>query len=78
MHAVEVARHAFVRDQDSMRALYERIGKRELDSTRFDTNAAVDVGRRVRLDLLRASSPPPWLPQTRYTGVSIAVAGSPE
>jgi hypothetical protein len=67
MHAVEVARHALVRDQDSMRALYERIGERELNSYRFDTRAAVDVGRRVRLDLLDAYASQPHRGRARVT-----------
>jgi hypothetical protein len=56
-----------VRDQDSMRALYGRIGEREPNSYRFDTKAAIDVGRRVRLDLLDANTSQPHRGPARVT-----------
>lgn len=75
MHAVEVARHTFVRDQDSMRVLYERIGERKLNSGWFDTKAAVDVGRRVRLDLLHAVTPRPSSGRTPALLLPLAASG---
>jgi hypothetical protein len=50
MHAVEVARHPDVRDERSMRALYERIGHAHEDG-QFDTDGAVQAGAGVRREL---------------------------
>lgn len=50
-HAVEVALHDEVRDQDTFRALYQRIGDHPAHADRFDTAAARDAGRRVRNEM---------------------------
>ena len=51
-HALEVAASPAVRDEPSLIALYEAIGNRGSVAHRYDTNAAQDTGRRVRLELI--------------------------
>ena len=46
-HAVELADAPWVRDDAGMIEMYQRIGWRE-SARAFETNAAVDAGRRVR------------------------------
>jgi hypothetical protein len=50
MHAVEVADHPAVRDRESFRELYARIGHSH-NGVAFDTRAAVDAGNRVLAEL---------------------------
>lgn len=50
-HALEVAAHEDVRDAAGLASLYERIGIRGHDHTRYDTAAARVMGRRVRQEL---------------------------
>ena len=51
-HVVEVARDPRVRDQESMRMLYERIGYRiAAGNRRFDTTHAVATGLHVQQEL---------------------------
>lgn len=51
-HAVEVAESPDVRDERSLVALYERIGHNRQGQHRYDTVAAQDTGRQVRLELM--------------------------
>jgi hypothetical protein len=48
-HAVEIADHADVRDDDAVRRLYEKIGRRG-GTDSFETDAALDVEWQVRLE----------------------------
>ena len=50
-HALEIARAPEVRDRFGLRALYQRIGRVEADSTRFESAAALDTERLVRAEL---------------------------
>jgi hypothetical protein len=50
-HALEVAQHSEVRDADTLAGLYRRIGSAGSERGLFDTAAARQVGRRVRLEL---------------------------
>ncbi len=52
-HALEVAEHAAIRDQDSFRQFYERWGTatHRGDVVTYDTEAAVTTGLRVALEL---------------------------
>lgn len=49
-HALEVAQHGEVRDVETFAGLYQRIGTGR-SRGQFDTAAARQVGRRVRLEL---------------------------
>jgi hypothetical protein len=51
-HALEVAESPGVRDEPSLMALYEAIGHGEQGRHRYDTMAAQNTGRRVRLELI--------------------------
>jgi hypothetical protein len=51
-HAVEIAEHRDVTDDEGVRRLYDRIG-RALGRDRFETDAAHDVERAVRAELRR-------------------------
>lgn len=51
-HALEVADSPTVRDERSLSALYETIGQRGLAPHRFDTLAAQNAGRQVRMELI--------------------------
>lgn len=51
-HALEVAESPAVRDEPSLIALYEAIGSPGSATHRYDTIAAQDTGRRVRLELI--------------------------
>jgi hypothetical protein len=56
-HAVEIAAAPSVVDPASFQKLYERIGFRlwgDTGAVRFDTNAAIDTGGRIRRELQRA------------------------
>ncbi len=53
-HAVELADAPWVRDDDGMVEMYERIGWRESSFT-FETPAAVDAGRQVREEVYAAT-----------------------
>ena len=50
-HALEVAADAGVRDAATLGTLYQRIGIRGVDHSRYDTTAARVAGRRVRQEL---------------------------
>ena len=50
-HALEIARAPEVRDRHDLRALYQRIGRVEADSTQFESAAALDTERIVRAEL---------------------------
>jgi hypothetical protein len=50
-HAVEVAEHANVRDEDEFSKLYARIGDQPARPDRYDTAAAREAGRRVRNEM---------------------------
>lgn len=50
-HAVEIARAPEVRDRHGLRALYQRIGRVEADSSRFESVAALDIERTVSAEL---------------------------
>jgi hypothetical protein len=49
-HALEIAEHGEVTDDDAVRRLYDRIG-RPLGRDRFESDAALDVERSVRAEL---------------------------
>lgn len=51
-HALEVAESPDVRDERTLIALYERIGHSAGGSHRYDTAAAQDAGRQVRIELI--------------------------
>lgn len=51
-HAIEVAEHPAVRDQEGMLDLYRRIGHASHGSLGYDTEAANAVGRLVRSELI--------------------------
>ncbi len=51
-HALEVAESPGVRDEASLIALYEAIGHGGKGRHRYDTMAAQDAGRKVRLELI--------------------------
>ena len=51
-HAVEVADSPAVRDERSLIALYEVIGQPGRTAHRYDTMAAQNTGRQVRLELI--------------------------
>ncbi|MDQ3346583.1 MAG: hypothetical protein M3545_01305 [Acidobacteriota bacterium] len=51
-HALEVAESPAVRDERTLIALYETIGHPGSAAHRYDTMAAQDTGRRVRLELI--------------------------
>jgi hypothetical protein len=51
-HALEVAESPGVRDEQSLVALYEAIGHGGRGQHRYDTMAAQDAGRKVRLELI--------------------------
>jgi len=53
-HAVELADAPWVRDDGGMVEMYERIGWRESSFT-FETPAAVDAGRQVRVEVYEAT-----------------------
>jgi hypothetical protein len=56
-HAVEIASDAGVRDDDGIRRLYRRVGfAGGID--KYETEAARDVERRIRLELARATPHP--------------------
>lgn len=70
-HAVEIARDTGVRDQRSVRMLYERIGlRRTPDAAHFDTIFAVETGRRIQRELLRVTAGTwlRWPPTCRTRG----------
>ncbi len=50
-HAIEIGEATDVRDEPTMIGLYERIGVRSTGAHSYDTRAAQDTGRRVRLEL---------------------------
>lgn len=50
-HAVEIATSPEVRDQDGLVALYKRIGNKAGGPHAYDTSAARDAGRMVRIEL---------------------------
>jgi hypothetical protein len=50
-HAIEIAEAPDVFDQATMISLYERIGQRGSGLHRYDTLAAQNSGRRVKLEL---------------------------
>ena len=51
-HALEIAENPAVRDAPGMLALYQRIGRATTGTEHtYDTNAAQNTGRRVRLEL---------------------------
>lgn len=50
-HALEVAESPDVRDEQTLIALYERIGHNGSRQHQYDTIAAQDTGRRVRMEL---------------------------
>jgi predicted O-methyltransferase YrrM len=62
-HAVEIAERDEVRDDDGVRRLYAEIGRRE-GADRFETDAALDVERQVRLECRRAFQEQPLTPET--------------
>ncbi len=49
-HALEIAEHADVRDDEGVRRLYERIGRCR-GADRYETDAAGQVERRVRAEM---------------------------
>ena len=51
-HALEVAESPEVRDERTLIALYQRIGHPAGGQHRYDTAAAQDVGRQVRVELI--------------------------
>ena len=51
-HAIEVAENPEVRDERTLIALYERIGHAAGGNHRYDTAAAQDTGRQVRVELI--------------------------
>jgi hypothetical protein len=51
-HALEVAESPEVRDERTLIALYERIGHPMGGKHRYDTTAAQDAGRQVRIELI--------------------------
>ena len=54
-HALELSRATWVRDAESFRAFYQRIGF-AVSKTAFETSAARDVERRVRAELFAPAS----------------------
>jgi hypothetical protein len=50
-HVLEVAEDDTVRDADGLLTLYKRIGHAVAGSRRYDTSAAQETGRTVRLEL---------------------------
>jgi hypothetical protein len=50
-HVLEVAEDQAVRDVDTLEALYKRIGTPVSGGHRYDTTAAQDAGRMVRMEL---------------------------
>ena len=55
-HALEIANEPSVKDEPTMLTLYQRIGHAATGASHtFDTAAAQDAGRRVRLELARTS-----------------------
>lgn len=59
-HALEVADARWVRDEATLRRLFEQIGRRTSAQSTFETAAAVLTERTVRLEL--TDTPPPPLP----------------
>ena len=56
-HALEVAQAADVRDARGLMALYQRIGDESLPGLHaYETDAAQDIGRQVRMELLRGTA----------------------
>jgi len=56
-HALEVAQASEVRDARGLIALYQRIGDESLPGMHaYETDAAQDVGRQVRVELLRGTT----------------------
>jgi hypothetical protein len=51
-HALEVAESPDVRDEQTLIALYERIGHNGSRHHQYDTLAAQDAGRQVRMELV--------------------------
>jgi len=51
-HAIEVAESPEVRDERTLITLYERIGHPVGGTHRYDTAAAQDTGRQVRMELI--------------------------
>ena len=51
-HALEVAESPEVRDERTLITLYERIGHPVGGNHRYDTAAAQDTGRQVRIELM--------------------------
>ncbi len=55
-HALEIADEPSVKDQPTMLTLYQRIGHSSTGTAHtFDTDAAQNAGRRVRIELARTS-----------------------
>ena len=52
-HALEIAQAPGVQDEASMRRYYERAGAGRSHERGFETRAAQDAGRQVRLELRR-------------------------
>ena len=57
-HALEIAREAGVRDEDSFRELFGRIGF-TMGQRSYETDGALDVERQIRADLSRRPKPSP-------------------
>jgi hypothetical protein len=55
-HVVEVASDPTVRDQQAMRDLFESIGWRRGRAGPFETDAALEVERQIRIELRSSSS----------------------
>jgi hypothetical protein len=54
-HALEIAQASDVRDARGLIALYRRIGDESLPGVHaYETNAAQDTGRQVRIELMRS------------------------
>jgi hypothetical protein len=57
-HAVEIAQAPEVRDPDTMRALYNRIGFNRRAATHFETALAREIATRVRAEVAKRPSLP--------------------
>jgi hypothetical protein len=77
-HALEVAQASDVRDARGLMALYQRIGDESLPGLHaYETDAAQDVGRQVRVELLRgtAANAAPSTPSLMAMRTCVETAG---